>query len=143
MTCETKVERNIDYTYLYDIEATIIVSPDAAGQMVKDRDILLQLINKRFRQSMYNMKVTALINLTFYGITCLDIGWLNRYAYARQLFYLVLETPNTESQNAYDVSASFYLAKSRNFAINEPLSLIANNYCSDVIRFKPLPTSFS
>jgi hypothetical protein len=122
MTTEQDVNlyrlRGIDTIILEGTKATDVSDADLS-LMVKDRANLQELLTKRYRVSRYNNKATTVTNLTYIAVGVLTypddekpLGW---HKYALRLIDDVLKSPNTTEQNAYEISASSYLAQNLTF----------------------------
>jgi hypothetical protein len=135
---------------MYDINAYIQigtsnanVGPEELKMMKQDRDKLLKYAKTIFAPSIFNNKMTVVTNLTALAIYSLTLdpfynptAWHN---YALGLICIVLKSPNTDEQTAYEISASFYLVKAREFTVNRVLRSFLQSYSPRVVAFGDAP----
>ena len=147
VTCETKIEQNIDISRLSQIDSTILIAHKNSNPnlalMISDRAELVHLITKgKFAVQNMNNKVSTLVNLYAAAINSLVLSPVSWHTYFKKLICEVKVNKNTVSQNGYELSASIYIVSQKlspDSLISEVFDSLKISHC-DIVQLSPIPT---
>lgn len=126
-TCETKIEQDLDLSYLQLIYLKVTPATEKILRTLED------ILNKKLRNLRYAQKATSVTRLAYAGIVSTTPEF---HLYIIDVMCKVSESQNSKEQNSYELSASLYLANTVDGGIVDIFKSIATNYC-DVKKISP------
>lgn len=134
--------RDIDISKLGAIDCLIFSSNPPNSDMLDIRNMLVDYMSRKYKNEVYNNKITTTINLAMFAINCLASKDANASKWVKYALDLITGiytlSSNGDDQNGYEISASNYLAENHIYSHHDVFDSIRLSY-QGILKFKPLP----